>query len=1157
MIWYNNLTTCKKMFSGLSNIIKIDLSKFISSSVYDMSYMFADCSSLKILNLSNLHTESVKTMEEMFSGCNSLENLDISNFNTTLVANMTKMFYNCGSLTSLNVSKLNTTLVTKMSYLFYGCQSLTSLDLSSFSTSDVTDISGMFEECRYLISLDLSHFVFNNLELMNFTFRGCSSLQSLDLSNFDTRNTKYMTEMFSGCSSLTSLNISTIHFGYIENLEKMFYNCSSLKTLDVSHFETKYAQNMNAMFSGCSSITSLDLSKFNTANLKYINSMFSNCSSLEFLDLSNFKTSLITDMDSLFYGCSSLKSVNLTNFDISSVWTMSSMFYGCSNLTSLDLSYFNTSYTQYMNEIFSGCSSLTYLDLSSFNTSKVISMEKMFSGCRSLISLDLFNFNTESVEDMNNMFSGCFNLSIINIPFNTNKVKRMDHMFSNCSSLISVDLSTFRTSSVTNMAHMFENCIELESINLSLFDISKVSDMNNMFNNCQNLQYINLENAIELATLDVSNMFRLVTENIIYCIKEQAAPKIYNLLKNKPCSIKYCSYDWQNLLNSSVYSICNDVCNVEDFFQGTCQNNNSNIEDREIIGKKMINDIMDGNMDNLLVKIMNNSNLIIRQKGQIYQLSTISTQKKNSNNSDNIIVIDLGDCENILKEAHGIDQNEEIIIFKIDNNISGINIPIVEYTLFSKDGKNKLNLDYCDETPIQYYIPVKINESDLYKYDSSSDFYNDICYTYSSEDGTDMTLYDRKNEYNNNNLSLCENNCKFKGYNSQTSKVECECKIKNNINFFSDIQIDKSQLIGKLISIKKISSIWVVKCFKLVFSLEGFILNIGSYILLLIILISIICSILFCKKGYFSLADKMKKIIEKKFNYSFNNDNNNINNNNNNDGKINVPPLKSRNKNSFKSLNTQNNLLTSNNNVILNSESNNINNKISNEQNDYELNSLSYNDAIKFDQRSYLDYYFSLIKTKQLLIFTFYTFNDYNSRVIKICLFFFSFAFFLVVNALFFSDSTMHQIYKDQGAFNFGYQIPQILYSTIISYVFTRVLAIIFLSEQNIIEIKNQETLEKAINEMNNILKCLFRKFLLFFIFIFIFLTLFWYYISSFCAVYKNTQLYLIKNSVISFGLALIFPFVINLIPGLFRIPSIKYKNKACMYITSKIIQLI
>ena len=55
--------------------------------------------------------------------------------------------------------------------------------------------------------------------------------------------------------------------------------------------------------------------------------------------------------------------------------------------------------------------------------------------------------------------------------------------------------------------------------------------------------------------------------------------------------------------------------------------------------------------------------------------------------------------------------------------------------------------------------------------------------------------------------------------------------------------------------------------------------------------------------------------------------------------------------------------------------------------NDFELNTLEYPLAIKMDKRTYLQYYFSLLKIKHLILFTFLPANDYNLKSIKICLF--------------------------------------------------------------------------------------------------------------------------------------------------------------------------
>ena len=225
--------------------------------------------------------------------------------------------------------------------------------------------------------------------------------------------------------------------------------------------------------------------------------------------------------------------------------------------------------------------------------------------------------------------------------------------------------------------------------------------------------------------------------------------------------------------------------------------------------------------------------------------------------------------------------------------------------------------------------------------------------------------------------------------------------------------------------------------------------------------------------------------------------------------------------------------------------------------NNSEMNNLLYEEALKFDKRNYFQYYLSLIETKHILLFVFYT-KDYNLMLIKINLFLFFFASYFAVNGLFFDDRTMHKIYTEGGKYNFMYQIPKILYSSLISTVINTIIRHFSLSQENILELKKEKLInidEKAFN----IEKCLIFKFALFFKMSFIFLLLFWYYISCFCVVYKNTQLQLIKDILIGFALCLIYPLGLYLIPGIFRIPSLKAskKNMKHLYKFSIMLQLI
>ena len=224
-----------------------------------------------------------------------------------------------------------------------------------------------------------------------------------------------------------------------------------------------------------------------------------------------------------------------------------------------------------------------------------------------------------------------------------------------------------------------------------------------------------------------------------------------------------------------------------------------------------------------------------------------------------------------------------------------------------------------------------------------------------------------------------------------------------------------------------------------------------------------------------------------------------------------------------------------------------------------ELNSLEYNMAIFIDKRTYFQYYWSLLKKKHLILFTFLPANDYNLFTLKISLFFLSFSLYLVINAFFFSDSTMHKITEDNGKFDILYQIPQILYSSIISAIINILLKTLSLSEKSFLKMKKENNLQNLKNEVFKVRRCIFIKFVAFFNISIILLIFFWYFITCFCAVYANTQSILFKDTLISFGLSMIYPLGINLIPGLFRIIALRDKNQnsECLYKISGYIAII
>ena len=192
--------------------------------------------------------------------------------------------------------------------------------------------------------------------------------------------------------------------------------------------------------------------------------------------------------------------------------------------------------------------------------------------------------------------------------------------------------------------------------------------------------------------------------------------------------------------------------------------------------------------------------------------------------------------------------------------------------------------------------------------------------------------------------------------------------------------------------------------------------------------------------------------------------------------------------------------------IITETISNNIQNKFKKilEYNDYELNSLSYNDAINYDKRTFFKYYISLIKTNHLVIFSFFPNKDYNSQIIKIFLFFFFFALNLIVNALFFNDDTMHKIYIDSGSFNLNYQIPQIIFSSLISGVISAIVKYLSLSEKHIISIKQLSSIKNIDKKVKELIANLKRKFILFFVITFLILLILFLYFMFLWNIYKH-----------------------------------------------------
>ena len=153
----------------------------------------------------------------------------------------------------------------------------------------------------------------------------------------------------------------------------------------------------------------------------------------------------------------------------------------------------------------------------------------------------------------------------------------------------------------------------------------------------------------------------------------------------------------------------------------------------------------------------------------------------------------------------------------------------------------------------------------------------------------------------------------------------------------------------------------------------------------------------------------------------------------------------------------------------------------------------------------------------------------------------------------------MHNVYENKGLFDISYQLPLIIYSSFISMFLGALVQLLGLTNDVIIEFKQSEETDNADKRGQKLIKRLKIKFIFYFILSYILLIALCYYISMFCAVYRNTQFLLLQDTFIGFALSMVTPFVIYLIPGLFRIPALDATqgNRRCLYNFSKLFTIL
>ena len=540
--------------------------------------------------------------------------------------------------------------------------------------------------------------------------------------------------------------------------------------------------------------------------------------------------------------------------------------------------------------------------------------------------------------------------------------------------------------------------------------------------------------------------------------------------------------------------------------------------------------------------------------------------------------LNLSECEKILKKKYDLPEEEELMIIKADYLRDELNLTDFEfffletdYQLFSVSLGAFLPLEDCKKAGLTVDVTDPVNKNLLKNFqsktasvllngydvfDASSPFYNDVCTPYTNENGNDVLLDSRRKDYYDENVNLCGTSCTFVGYNTKSMTYTCRC------NFKSIPGEDTGEYQGEIVErtmpenfknlISKRSNIAVFKCATNVFSAEGQKNNFGSYILLASF--SAFIGVL-----VFHFVKERGKAMDLTFKEL---------------GNVANPPKHEEEENKDKKEKKGKNEKT---------EKKGKNKKITKKDNDkvkakenyddfidkprpkdivkdltytrYELNFISFKEALSNDTFSYIQTYWNFLQFKQLIIFTFFTKTKGILRSTKITLFILFIAFYMAFTALFFNDSIMRALYIYKGNTNAAIHIPNIILSSVCSFIAGLIVRFVCLNERDISKVASEKHLTERKEMAKKVKKSSNLKLIILYAISGVLILLCWYYVSAFCAIFKNSQKNYLINFVACFIVCNLWPFVTSIIPTVMRRKSLDNKNE-CLYKASQIVSI-
>ena len=306
-----------------------------------------------------------------------------------------------------------------------------------------------------------------------------------------------------------------------------------------------------------------------------------------------------------------------------------------------------------------------------------------------------------------------------------------------------------------------------------------------------------------------------------------------------------------------------DKCLNGTFITNLC----SNISDEELYSQ-LRKEIFESYAEDKEAKVFRDG------ENNALRVSDTKNEMKNFDSSNGLSLVDLGECENLLREAYNIPLDKELIIIKKERTDVDVSDKDVQFDIFNPENNQKLDMEICENTTVDLYVPKQLSEeeekliNDLKDqgydlFDLGDKFYREICTPYNSENGTDVLLDDREEffYYPIAEKMVCQNNCEYSSYSMNTKYIKCECG-KNAKRVALDLKhLNKDNTMLSFLSTFKSTNYKVMRCYNLVFNFKIFVKNYGSIITLIFFIVYIIYMIFYSFKEVNPLKVEISKIL--------------------------------------------------------------------------------------------------------------------------------------------------------------------------------------------------------------------------------------------------------------------------------------------------------